>query len=51
MNFIEPVKDLFITESKELLDKVEQVTLNIEQMQDRKEAYRELFRCIHSIKG
>jgi len=51
MNFIEPVKELFITESKELLDRVEQVSLEIEKQKDKKETLREMFRCIHSIKG
>ncbi len=51
MNFIEPVKELFITESKELLDRIEQVSLEIELLKDKKETLREMFRCIHSIKG
>jgi two-component system, chemotaxis family, sensor kinase CheA len=51
MNFIEPVKDLFITESKELLDRLEQVSLQIESQSDKMETLREMFRCIHSIKG
>lgn len=51
MNFIEPVKELFITESKELLEKMEQMTLEIESREDKTEALRDLFRCIHSIKG
>ena len=51
MNFIEPVKDLFIAESKELLEKMEKVTLSLESHSDKNEALRDLFRCIHSIKG
>ncbi|TNE69796.1 response regulator [bacterium] len=51
MSFIEPVKDLFITESKELLEKVEQVTLVLETVGNQQESLREMFRCIHSIKG
>ena len=48
---IERIKQIFETESKELLDQVEQLVLQLESQSDDVEALQQIFRNIHSIKG
>ena len=51
MSDLDKVKGVFIEESRELLQEVEQGALKLEEHPDRTESLRTIFRHIHSIKG
>jgi two-component system chemotaxis sensor kinase CheA len=51
MDEIEQVLGLYISESRELLDEMELLLLNLENEQDKAESLNAIFRAAHTIKG
>jgi two-component system chemotaxis sensor kinase CheA len=51
MDYIENVLPLYISESRELLEEMEQLLLHIEQAEDPQESLNAIFRAAHTIKG
>ncbi|UCX04531.1 chemotaxis protein CheA [Shewanella glacialimarina] len=51
MDEIEQVLGLYISESRELLDEMELLLLNLENEQDQAESLNAIFRAAHTIKG
>jgi len=51
MKNIERIKQIFETESNELLDEVEQLTLALEADREDLDTVKQIFRNLHSIKG
>ncbi|AZG35414.1 MULTISPECIES: chemotaxis protein CheA [Shewanella] len=51
MDELEQVLGLYISESRELLDEMESLLLNLEQEEDKNESLSGIFRAAHTIKG
>jgi two-component system chemotaxis sensor kinase CheA len=51
MDEMEQVLGLYISESRELLDEMENLLLNLEHEQDKSESLNGIFRAAHTIKG
>lgn len=51
MDEMEQVLGLYISESRELLDEMETLLLNLEHEQDKNESLNGIFRAAHTIKG
>jgi two-component system chemotaxis sensor kinase CheA len=51
MDELEQVLGLYISESRELLDEMESLLLNLEHEEDKSESLNAIFRAAHTIKG